>query len=284
VGTSLPTNESLGRHLRRFEHEVRHGIQIGSFYSGWAYGGFDTRLAKQVRSAGAVPMVTWEPWDYRKGVHQTRFSMASIAAGDHDRYIRQFATAVKRFRSPVLIRFAHEMNGDWYPWAVGVNGTTARQYVTAWRHVVNLFRAVGAGNARWVWSPNVVRRTQSPLAATWPGAGYVDWVGLDGYNGGSALNWGGWLTPEEIFTKTLTDVRAIAPNTPVMITETGCVEAGGDKADWIRALFGWIERHPDVRALVWFNKDAQADWRITTSDAARAAFAHGLSQFDLGPL
>jgi len=32
------------------------------------------------------------------------------------------------------------MNGKWQPWSIGVNGNTAAQYVTAWRHAHDIFR------------------------------------------------------------------------------------------------------------------------------------------------
>jgi beta-mannanase len=54
-----------------------------------------------------------------------------------------------------MLRFAHEMNGNWYPWSEGVNGNAAGQYVPAYRRVVTLFRSVGVTNVTWVWSPKV---------------------------------------------------------------------------------------------------------------------------------
>ena len=38
------------------------------------------------------------------------------------------------------LRPMHEMNGNWYPWAEGVNGNVAGDYVNAWRHVRAIFR------------------------------------------------------------------------------------------------------------------------------------------------
>ena len=47
------------------------------------------------------------------------------------------------------------MNGSWFPWSEGVNGNRAGEYVAAWRHVHDIFTAVGATNVTWVWCPNV---------------------------------------------------------------------------------------------------------------------------------
>ena len=64
-------------------------------------------------------------------------------------------------------------------------------------------------------------------------------TGLDGYNGGTMLPWGGWLSVEQIFGPSLTVIRALASQKPIMIAETGCVEGGGDKAAWIRGWSRW---------------------------------------------
>ena len=45
-----------------------------------------------------------------------QFALAKITGGDFDGYFSKFATDVKAFGAPSAIRFAHEMNGGWYPW------------------------------------------------------------------------------------------------------------------------------------------------------------------------
>ena len=65
-----------------------------------------------------------------------------------------------------------------------------------------------------------------------------------------------------------------------MIGETASSEYGGAKAAWITdALTQQIPRHyRHVRALVWFNKNADGmDWIIESSPAAQAAFAAGIA-------
>ena len=47
------------------------------------------------------------------------------------------------------------MNGNWFAWMEGVNGNQPGEYVAAWRHVHDIFTAVGATNVSWVWCPNV---------------------------------------------------------------------------------------------------------------------------------
>jgi len=44
----------------------------------------------------------------------------------------------------------HEMNGNWYPWAGGVNGNSPALHVQAWRRLVTISRQHGARNVRVV--------------------------------------------------------------------------------------------------------------------------------------
>ena len=60
-----------------------------------------------------------------------------------------------------------------------------------------------------------------------------------------------------------------------MIAETASVDQGGDKAEWIRRLQAWFERHPAAQALVWFDTNESRthfDWRIDSSPASMTAF------------
>ena len=70
------------------------------------------------------------------------------------------------YAGPVLLRFAHEMHDQSYPWAVAVNGNTAEQYVAAWRYVHAIFVAEGATNVRWIWNPNTMPGTARAAVAS----------------------------------------------------------------------------------------------------------------------
>lgn len=117
-------------------------------------------------------------------VHQRRYTLDSIIAGRHDRYIDAFARSIGRYPHRVILRFMHEMNGFWYPWAAGANGNTPAQYVQAWRHVHDRFAGVGTDNVRWMWAPNAVYHGAGALASLYPGNAYVDLVGISTYNWG----------------------------------------------------------------------------------------------------
>jgi hypothetical protein len=256
---------------------------IQGWYESWAGDTpFDAARADAVRTSGALPMLTWEPWAAGAGVDQPEYALARIAAGDHDAYITAFARQVHDWGGVLALRFAHELDAPTYPWGAGVNGNTAADAVAAWRHVHDLFAAAGA-DVVWVWCVNVHVPGTAAYAPLYPGDDVVDWVALDGYNGGTELPWGGWRAPSEVFGTSLDDLRALSGK-PAVITEVGSSEQGGNKATWIHDLFAFVTQRR-VRALVWFAIAKEADWRIDSSPAAAAAFrTEALVPGRLGPL
>jgi hypothetical protein len=98
-------------------------IEQVTFYAAWSKGGdFPAADASRIAATGAVPELTWEPWDPTAGLDQPAYALDTIAAGAHHAYLNRWAKQVKAWGGPLVIRFAHEMNGNWYPWAEGVNG------------------------------------------------------------------------------------------------------------------------------------------------------------------
>ena len=231
-----------------------------------------------VDARGATSLITWEPWLWSgNGANQPAYALDRITAGDFDTYIQQWGTALASWGKPVMLRFAHEMNGNWYPWAESANGNQAGDYVAAWRHVHDVVAATGATNVQWVWSPNVQYWGSTALSGLYPGAGYVDVVSLDGYNWGTAASWSSWTSPSALFGDGLAALRGLAPGKPIMISETASAEAGGSKADWNTALVSYLAAQSDVTALVWFHHNKEVDWRINSSTASTNALAAALA-------
>ncbi|WP_248762313.1 glycosyl hydrolase [Pseudarthrobacter sp. SSS035] len=229
-----------------------------------------------VRARGAVPLITWEPWAWGGGMEQPAYSLDRIAAGDFDAHITQWGQSLAAWGQPVQLRFAHEMNGNWYPWAEGVNGNQPGDYEEAWRHVHDVVAATGAGNVSWVWSPNVPYYGSTDLAGLFPGVGYVDVVALDGYNWGTSASWSGWISPQDLFAPGIAQLRALAPGVPILISETASSEAGGNKAAWNTELVSYLAAQPDVMGFVWFHLQKETDWRINSSATSASAFKSAL--------
>ncbi|MCA9864803.1 MAG: hypothetical protein KC432_17330, partial [Thermomicrobiales bacterium] len=266
--------------LSDVELQLGRRARVVNWFQGWGDPGRDPDPArwKVVSDRGAIPLITWEPWDWTAGVAQVAYLPRTIAAGQHDAFIRMWATSVRDYGLPVLLRFAHEMNGSWYPWANGINGNTAADYVAAWRRVVQIFRTTGAYNAGWVWCPTIEAAGITPLEACYPGDDVVDLVGFDAYNGGSALSWGGWLTFDQLFGPSLRKLASFSTRPP-MVGETASTESGGDKAAWITDMLTTqlTTAYPEIRAFVWFNEAKETDWRIGSSAESVNAMRTGLA-------
>ena len=255
--------------LDESESALRARAAIVGTFTDWEHtSDFPTELAEETNDRGAVPLISWEPWDWDRGVEQPKYALRRIIAGDHDALIDRWATQVAAYRRPVLLRFAAEMNGDWRPWSIGLNGNRAPEYVAAWRHVRARFARAGATNAIWVWNPIVTYDGSTPLPELFPGADEVDWLAVDGYNWGSTRDWG-WQSYADIFAPTVNALRNLAPRRPLMIAETGSAP-DRRKASWVTDTLA-SARADGVDAVVWFEFSKETDWRLTESPAAAKA-------------
>ena len=230
-----------------------------------------------VRARGALTLLTWEPWMWGGGTSQPAYSLDRITAGDFDPYLRQWGQSLAGWGHPVMLRFGHEMNGNWYPWSEQVNGNSTGDYAAAWQHVHSVVTAAGATNVTWVWNPNVPYWGSVPLGGLYPGAAYVDAVALDGYNWGTSASWSTWVAPSQLFGDGLSQLRALAPGKQILIAETSSAEQGGSKADWITALVSYLAEQPDITAVTWFHFDKETDWRINSSTSSAEAFKQALA-------
>lgn len=263
VGVSLGGNPATaaGRHaLRAFT--VSSGARpnlVGWFQS------FDTPLAAAdldaVAAAHATPMLTWELWQGADHVGGGAL-MQGIIDGEHDLRLHRFMVTAARFGGPLVVRLGHEMNGGWYPWAPGQQGTTAAQYVAVWRHIVDLARTDGATNIIWLWAPNVTWGQQVPLASVYPGDAYVNWVGLSGlwnrsYN--MAPN------PDPFFNPSIAELRRLTAK-PLIIAETAATVDGRDQ--FAAGLVGQARRGTSL-GFVWLQQNSlRGDWRLRAAEPA----------------
>ena len=218
---------------------------------------------------GSIMMWTWEPW----GV-----TLQDIADGKHDaEYIDEVARRIKAVApNRVLIRFAQEMNGHWpWPWLrKDEAGETIEQhapvYNAAWKRVVDRFRAQGATNAEFVWSPNIISGSADDFTPWYPGHDYVDWVGLDAYNWGAVH--GRWVEFDLLFRSSIDVITKLSPR-GLIIAETGChstppLGVTGDKGRWYDNMAASLKQnYPQLMGLVNHHNVSKqvnppAEWRV----------------------
>lgn len=218
-------------------------------------------------SRGETPLVSWQL--YQSGYSGPTIPLSQIAAGAYDADLRQAAAEAKAMPfQEILIRVGHEMNGNWYGWSGDPSA-----FVSAWRHIVTVFRNEGVTNVKWVWSANV-NNGSYPFKAYFPGDEWVDYTGLDGYNWGTAgIGVNRWESLAQVFSSSYEELTRLSSK-PVILTEVGASEAGGDKAAWIREGFLKTipQKFPRVNAVVWFDRNQEENWRIDSSPASLAAY------------
>src|SRR5258708_14199324 len=170
LGVQAPARPASLGPVRAFAASARARPNLIGQYVSWTNPP-DTQAVTSAWSYGALYYMVWEPY---------HTSVAAIAGGRSNGYITRFAQQVRALNLPVAISFGHEMNGFWYPWCT--TGTTAAQFVAAWRPIHPLFAAAHATQLIWVWNPNAISaEPRLDLSAYYPGDADVDWVRVTAY-------------------------------------------------------------------------------------------------------
>ncbi|MGK9147074.1 hypothetical protein KXS11_05550 [Plantibacter flavus] len=279
------------------------------YFQGWDQA-FRGDAVTRAWARGMLPMVTWESRPITSGndvVNEPEYTLPKILGdaatgvpGAYDEYIRQYAKDIVATGLPLALRFNHEMNGIWYPWAEmdgqgkPINGNRPGDYVKVWQHVHDIFEQEGANAlVMWVWAPNIInnlpKHHQTPeyLASLYPGDDYVDWIGLSGYLR-PAYKPDNDFTFGYTFDRSLDALRALTTK-PIILAEVGASETGGHKAAWLASMFEALSqpKNADVIGLVWFSlaittyvegERTTNDWRIDSRADSLAAFITGLTR------
>ncbi|WP_052681280.1 glycoside hydrolase family 26 protein [Saccharothrix sp. ST-888] len=254
-----------------FAAKAERQPDIREYYQEWG-DDFDPAGNTKLWHNGQVPMLSWVP---------EQAPLARIASGGEDAYLVRFAQQVRSYQGPLVISFAPEMNGGWTAWGPG--HATPADFVSAWRHIHDVFREQATTNVIWVWTPHVGDSgTPAALRPYYPGDDYLDWVGLIGYYGpqdGSDYR--------TLFTPTIRTVRSFSGK-PLLIAETGVAE-GPRKVAQIDDLFGGAAASDGLIGLVWYDLRRQwpgskqpTDWRVDSSAASVAEVVKQAAQQKFG--
>jgi hypothetical protein len=164
---------------------------------------------EQARSFGAMLLLTLEP---RGGLDLVT-----------DDVVADVAALLRDYNDDgvdVFVRFAHEMNGSWYPWSQDPD-----RYITAFRRLATAVHD-RAPRSKMMWAPNYgggypfaggqfesepgtsafqlldtnhdgsLTQADDPYAPYFPGPEAVDWVGMSIYHWGNSYPWGENEVPE----------------------------------------------------------------------------------------
>jgi cellulose synthase/poly-beta-1,6-N-acetylglucosamine synthase-like glycosyltransferase len=222
-------------------------VGVVSSYFNWEEGQLDRlrHFLDSTAARGAVPMITWEPWLAGKTARPPHL-LTHIAEGRYDDYIVRYARAMASYGRPVYLRFAHEFTNPDYPWS-SVTGNTPADYVRAWRHVHDVFRALGADRVRWVWNP----WRAGGAGAYFPGPDYVDYLGITALNYSPAYDG----VPDQDFDDIYAPYIPLQESTdlPVLVAEFGSLGHQEEKRNWVMHSLDYIRLRPEIKGVVYFN-------------------------------
>jgi mannan endo-1,4-beta-mannosidase len=243
----------ISYNLPIFEQNTRIFPSITAKYFGWGTP-FPTADVLANHETGTETLIVLEP---------SKQNMGKLASGKYDSYLKKWATAEKALGLPIILSFAPEANGDWYPWGEG--HITAALYKKIFQHVHNVLLKDGAKHITWMWQVDRSSKATEALSSIFPGNSFVNVIGLDGQLASKTS------TYSSVFGATYGQLRKFT-KVPIMLSEIG-VKASTNRPKQIAALFASAHKVP-LSAIVFFdvgiwNFDADA----ATLKAIRTAAA-----------
>ena len=267
---------NYGTALTTLETDVGRNFDIVHRYHDMSNAGnngiFPDSFEQAQAASGHFLFFAWESRTYATAIDYT---WPQITAGALDTVIDATIARIKALPYKVFIDFDHE------PESHTTDGTDA-DFVAAYRYIVTRFRSEGATNAVWIWTVEGWSGAYSRYLGLYPGDDVVDWIAYDPYN------WNGWggHSAWTSFSGVVQPFYAwLAANSapghafsskPYMLAEYGSADNLSDpvaREDWYRAIPALLQSLPNLKAVVYFDSSADADWRFETTPQSISGFA-----------
>jgi len=288
--------------IEEFNELAGRQIAWAYFSNNWGTDGivFPREKVEIIASTGAIPFIRMMPRKFFDTKYDKTFSLQKIIDGDFDDYLHQYAKDVKEYSEPLLIDFAVEMNGDWFPWSGVINGGAEKtgygdiekadgpeKFVDAYRHIIDIFRDKEVKNVTWFFHPDVYsypeNQTWNAPKEYYPGDDYIDWIGISIY-GPQNPNENYWQLFSEIIAEREKEILAISDSKPLALLEFGVTDQHplGTKTSWIMDAMNTIldkDNPVQFKAISWWHENWEEEdglWatlRIDSSPASRALFS-----------
>lgn len=203
---------------------------------------------EQATQSQRFPLITLESWPWNWNSMTEETLLWDIAAGKYDATITQVFQTIQQYApQTVLLRWGHEMEMvNQYPWSK----SEAKDYIAAYRHVVDLSRTLAVENILWLWSPAGNRNAEE----YWPGEDYVDYIGVSIY---ATKDWNP-RNPDRLpsFRQLMEQKYWLSRryHRPMIVAEVGVAGSLAEKADWIAQAVEALPRFPNIQAWVYFNQ------------------------------
>jgi len=185
-----------------------------------------TETVAQILTAGSEARVTFDRW---------LDNLAKLA---------ESLVGSDGVQIPLICRPFHEHGHEWSWW--GNTSCTADQYTALWRYFVDGLKERGVHTFIYAISPAMNNaKTDDDFLFRWPGDGYVDFIGMDCYQG---IN-------NNVFTQNLKCLRRVseAKKKPAGVTETG-VQGFTAEDYWITNIAAPMAGRNMSMLVTWTNE------------------------------
>jgi mannan endo-1,4-beta-mannosidase len=257
--------------ITTLETDIGRHLALDRTYMPWTFTGWANRVAPDA-AAGRIPELAWSA--------APTTTAAAIASGSQDRIITAAARALRATGTDVMLVPWYEFDQPkgHKRWIGG-----PKKVIAAWRHMVTLFRAAGATNVHFVWTPMAFDfgpHAKVDARTFYPGDTYVHWVGADAYN----LPGAPFRTQDELLDAAVAFAHAHAK--PFIVGETASLASVAATPGWIEAYGAWAAAHPTVKAVNFFDSISPKgyDFRLVAHPALLTAFTNLGQEANMGAM
>ncbi len=236
---------------------------------------FPRKTAAWIWERGSVPFIRLMlRSSEEQNIAEPEFTLDRIIRGRFDRDLRAWARDARTFRSPLLVEFGTEVNGNWFSWNGDWNGGGRKtgygdageadgpeRFRDAYRHIVDIMRAEGAKNITWVFhvdTDDVPDRPWNRLENYYPGDQWIDWIGMSVYGAADPLD-DDTSSFRELMDEIYPRLAELSSEKPIVLLEFGATSGNPnvDQAAWARSALADITsgRWPRLIGFAWWN-----DW------------------------
>lgn len=250
------------------------------FSHNWYAGrSFPLETVTWIRDAGSIPFIRLMLRSSAdEDIAEPLYTLQNIIAGQFDEDLRRWFASARDFKTPLLVEYGTEVNGEWFSWNGIWNGAGQtdgygdpdkpdgpERFRDAYRHIIEISRNEAASNIVWVFHLNADDSPDEDWNAFenyYPGDDYIDWIGISNY---------GAQTPQDDDCKDFRinidavypRIEALTTDKPVFIAEFGVTQNNPlcDQAGWARAALTDITsfRWPRIIGFSWWNEWWQND-------------------------
>jgi beta-mannanase len=185
--------------------------------------------------------------------------------------LKQWARDLESSGIPVLIDFAAEPNGDWFPWSGIYNGAGKMEgygdpgipdgpelYRDAYRHIITLFKSENVSRVTWVFHVNAAGAPDeqwNDLKYYYPGDEYIDWLGFCAYG---PQRWGeSYQRLIDIMNPVYEKLCKLSQTKPIAVLEFGAADylPNVNKALWVQSALYTVQlpEFNRIKAVGWWN-------------------------------